>query len=565
MKFSQIGSKRRQLISILGITILWAIIYLPSLSLPDASRNECRRILPAITMVNTGNWSVPMLNGRPYYRKPPLMNWMIATFYLITGKHGLLVSRLPTTLLVLGFALMLLFMPSDLLGFEIRILASCIFLTTIGMVSLGRTANIDPSYVCFTGAAIILWLNSWNNSVSGWKRWLPPAIPLSLGILLKGPLILFIYYVFVIVILFTDQGKRELFSLPHFVALLLTVIPFVAWSYYSRHGLSQQTAYHQSMTKVWAHEMLYRFDIGKIEFGKWAKRVLGGVAQFLPWLPAIVLAWDKKTLALLNKKEIVFVKSARRAVVILFVLIVAMPLTKARYSLPLLPLISITAALLLVKIPEGSGWFRSISKILSPVSWFILGSTVILFIGFCVAKTFNFSTGSESEEFRKVLFGMVSSSSFLITVTPVLAVAFFLAFRKNRFRLNTAFSRFIFLAVAIGILANSYFVYVLPLAAALKPGARAVANEIDAFYGKNKYLYLVNTGEIPFAIFLHQKWRTVDRFYSIKLPVKNIMTQKGSLKALDRYKKKYSLHEVARKNISFRSHNYVLVKLEPNR
>jgi 4-amino-4-deoxy-L-arabinose transferase-like glycosyltransferase len=47
---------------------LWAAIYLPGLGSTEIKGEEGRRILPAVTMLETGNWLVPYLGGRSQRR-----------------------------------------------------------------------------------------------------------------------------------------------------------------------------------------------------------------------------------------------------------------------------------------------------------------------------------------------------------------------------------------------------------------------------------------------------------------------------------------------------------------
>jgi len=42
---------------------------------------EGRRILPAVRMLETGNYIVPQVGSNPYYRKPPLINWLVAASF----------------------------------------------------------------------------------------------------------------------------------------------------------------------------------------------------------------------------------------------------------------------------------------------------------------------------------------------------------------------------------------------------------------------------------------------------------------------------------------------------
>ena len=77
---------------------LWAAIYLPGLGSTELKGEEGRRALPGITMLETGNWVVPYVGGRPFLRKPPLVNWLIAGSIKITGARNEWAVRLPSVL-----------------------------------------------------------------------------------------------------------------------------------------------------------------------------------------------------------------------------------------------------------------------------------------------------------------------------------------------------------------------------------------------------------------------------------------------------------------------------------
>jgi 4-amino-4-deoxy-L-arabinose transferase-like glycosyltransferase len=66
--------------------VLWAAIYLPGLGSTELKGEEGRRIMPAVRMLETGNWLVPYLGSEPYLRKPPLINWVIAGSFKLTGR-----------------------------------------------------------------------------------------------------------------------------------------------------------------------------------------------------------------------------------------------------------------------------------------------------------------------------------------------------------------------------------------------------------------------------------------------------------------------------------------------
>ena len=63
---------------LLVVLAVWVAIYLPALGTLEIKGEEGRRILPAVSMLQTGNFIVPQVGSDPYFRKPPLINWLVA-------------------------------------------------------------------------------------------------------------------------------------------------------------------------------------------------------------------------------------------------------------------------------------------------------------------------------------------------------------------------------------------------------------------------------------------------------------------------------------------------------
>src|SRR2546430_2915124 len=82
--------------AILVVLLVWAVIYLPALGSIAIKGEEGRRILPAVEMLKTGNYIVPEVGGNPYFRKPPLVNWMVAASFRIFGARNEWTARLPS-------------------------------------------------------------------------------------------------------------------------------------------------------------------------------------------------------------------------------------------------------------------------------------------------------------------------------------------------------------------------------------------------------------------------------------------------------------------------------------
>src|SRR5246127_2634076 len=84
---------------------VWAAIYLPALGSLAIKGEEGRRILPGITMLQTGNYLVPQVGGETYFRKPPLINWLVAGSFKVFGRQNEWTARVPSIACVLLVAI----------------------------------------------------------------------------------------------------------------------------------------------------------------------------------------------------------------------------------------------------------------------------------------------------------------------------------------------------------------------------------------------------------------------------------------------------------------------------
>src|SRR6266849_1518088 len=91
--------------SLLIVIQLWAAVYLPALGSLAVKGEEGRRILPGIAMLESGNYLVPQVGGEAYFRKPPLINWLVAASFKIFGTRNEWTARLPSAISVLLVAI----------------------------------------------------------------------------------------------------------------------------------------------------------------------------------------------------------------------------------------------------------------------------------------------------------------------------------------------------------------------------------------------------------------------------------------------------------------------------
>src|SRR3954454_20992170 len=136
------GAEMSRVASFCLVIGCWAAIYLPGLGSLEIKGEEGRRILPAVTMLETGNYLVPQVGSEPYFRKPPLVNWLVAASFKLTGVRNEWTARLPSVLSVLLVALAFLTVARATLGSTGSLFAALIWLANVGMIEKGRLIEI---------------------------------------------------------------------------------------------------------------------------------------------------------------------------------------------------------------------------------------------------------------------------------------------------------------------------------------------------------------------------------------------------------------------------------------
>jgi 4-amino-4-deoxy-L-arabinose transferase-like glycosyltransferase len=333
-----LGSK---MMRIAFVICIWALIYLPRLGAPEVDYNEVRRIYPSEKMMETGNFAIPEWEGMKYFRKPPLMNWLIVGSCKLLGSCDEFSSRLPNAISILALCIFVLICPSGFLDTKGRFLFSLLLLTTVCIIQKHRICEIDSIYMVFTGMATLLWLNLYSLNKRGFYLWLPSATILGGALLLKGPLALLVYYVVVVSVLHIEKRLGELFSVKHFISVALMLAIFGVWLYfvYSSPFYQQDI---EALSGTWTKEIFSKFNPSQMEFLKWGRKIAGALAGMLPWLLLIPVIRIKSLDA--PQKQRHLNSALFKSIIILSCIILIMPGLKVRYLLPVYPLVILYVA-----------------------------------------------------------------------------------------------------------------------------------------------------------------------------------------------------------------------------
>jgi 4-amino-4-deoxy-L-arabinose transferase-like glycosyltransferase len=265
--------------AVLVVLLVWAVIYLPALGSIAIKGEEGRRILPAIRMLKSGNYIVPEVGGNPYFRKPPLVNWLVAASFRIFGVRNEWTARLPSAVAVIAVAIAFATVARASLGPSGSIIAALIWMTNIGMIEKGRLIEIEALYISLCGLAIIFWLSFLVQRKSPWLIWVPASIFLGLGLLAKGPTHLIFFYAIVFAVLWQMKEWRLLIHPAHLAGLAIMLGIFAAWAIPFLHS----TTTHVAAVK-WSNQFTGRLQGIDFKFVSWIQNIPRGLIYFLPWI-----------------------------------------------------------------------------------------------------------------------------------------------------------------------------------------------------------------------------------------------------------------------------------------
>lgn len=227
-----------------------------NLGLQPLFADEPTRANVALEMILTHNYAVPKIGGEYYYNKPPLYNWVLAFFYLITGSYSEFVTRLPALISLFLFAITIYYSVAYFLKDKRIAVSSGIFSLVYGrMISydsmLGHI-DIFYSWLIYLSFMCIFYFYQ---KKQWFKLFLISYIITAITFLMKGlPSIIFQGLTIITLLTYTKNFKK-FFSWQHivsgFACLFIIAAYFYNYSLYN-NNLSEYfaTIWNQSSQRT---------------------------------------------------------------------------------------------------------------------------------------------------------------------------------------------------------------------------------------------------------------------------------------------------------------------------
>ena len=163
-----------------------ALLLFTRLDYPLLEPDEGRYAEIPRLMMRTGEYGVPMLQGKPYNDKPPLLYWATAASYHCFGVSewsARFPSVLSTWLTILGCFLW----TRKQLGRSAAWATVAVLTTMFGFILMGRMLLTDSMLALFVLAALWCGQTAMTAKRGPWAWWLTAGCMAGLGVLAKGP------------------------------------------------------------------------------------------------------------------------------------------------------------------------------------------------------------------------------------------------------------------------------------------------------------------------------------------------------------------------------------------
>ena len=264
------------------VCILAILMLIPFLGLTDFNtKGEPREAVVAYTMLEHGNWILPINNGGDIPYKPPFFHWCIAFFSLFIGHVNEFTSRLPSAIsLVLmtigGFTFF-----AKRKDTKTALIAAILTLTSFEVHRAGVNCRVDMVNTAFMVGAMYLLYRWWEKG----KKQLPwlAILCMSGATLTKGPVgIILPCFVMGVFMLTQRENFWGIVWRMALTAVLSLIIPF-CW-YYAAYQQGGDAFLH-----LVKEENIDRF-LGKMSYGSHENPAWYNLLTLITgWLPYTLL------------------------------------------------------------------------------------------------------------------------------------------------------------------------------------------------------------------------------------------------------------------------------------
>lgn len=295
---------------------------------------EPRRGIITFEMLKSHNFLQPTVLGVPYFKKPPLHEWITSFFSVLTGEVSEFSLRIPSSISVILTSLVMYLSVRSLFNSRIALFSSLIYPTFyLVLIGYGSKCEPDTLFSFFVTLSTFCWFYLFEKRKEFWG-WFLGYLFTSFALLTKGlPAVQFFYF-FVFSYLLLKRKIEKLFTFSHLFGFLLGMAPFLLWLSSIRTEQAVETLFSEVISRAPGEVPLLK------TVKNYATYPLRFVAATFPWSLLFIYY-------LLRRKERLEVPSDKNLQVFLLSFVLdallywVFPGSRLRYLMPALPLFAV--------------------------------------------------------------------------------------------------------------------------------------------------------------------------------------------------------------------------------
>ena len=365
-------SRQRDILFLSALLILCLILFFFLLgNRPLWDVDEGMHAATSKDMILSGDWITPQFNGKNFYDKPVLFNWLAAISFLLFGFTEF-AARLPAAVLGTGSVLVTYFLGKRMFNPTVGFLGGAILATSMEFIVLSRVVVHDIALTFFITLALYFFYLGYADKSRRKSVWFAFYVSLGFAVLSKGPIGVLLPGLIIFLFLLIKQRLNIIRDMQLGWGLLIFLAIAAPWygliilkneDYAGYFFIQQNLAYFFSGESRHPRPFYYYIPI-----------LVGG---FFPWflfLPTALFRALRKGLG--NPKDGTLFLVLWFGAIFLFFSTASSKL--ATYILPLFPAISLLVAALwgdLWVLPALDGPRK---EILYPLAFFMAATTVAM-------------------------------------------------------------------------------------------------------------------------------------------------------------------------------------------
>ncbi len=303
---------------------------------------EPRRGIITFEMLKSHNFLQPTVLGIPYFKKPPLHEWITSLFSVLSGTVCEFSLRLPSALSVVLTSVLIFLAMKRSFGERIALFSSLIYPTFyVVLIGYGTKCEPDTLFSFFVSFAVFSWFYLFERGRE-LPAWFSGYFFTSLALLTKGLPAFQFFLFFVFAYFLVKRDLRKLLSIQHLIGLVLGLSPFLLWLFAVKTDQAVKTLFSEVLSRA----------PGRVSGIKALKNYFTYPFRLIlatfPWSFVFIYSLLKK------KRDLLKLPGGESLRVFLFaftldaLLYWLFPGSRLRYLIPALPLLSVILAYYLV-------------------------------------------------------------------------------------------------------------------------------------------------------------------------------------------------------------------------